>query len=107
VSVLGVWQPAEVTDWVPNNAGSVQIGLLNWESGAGDFRVHHDGVCFGPNPDAVFGDDFESADVSGWDNAVGYPWFGAYDDCGSAACNAGLDCIVISGINHNQPEIFP
>ncbi|MEE4273109.1 MAG: hypothetical protein V2I67_15660 [Thermoanaerobaculales bacterium] len=69
-SVLGVWQLAEDTDWAPNNAASVQIGLFNQESGTGDFRVYHDAVYFGPNSTMVFGDGFESSDTSQWSSTT-------------------------------------
>lgn len=69
-SALDVWQLAEDTDWAPNNAASVQIGLLNQESGTGDFRVYHDAVFFGPNPTMIFGDGFESSDTSQWSSVT-------------------------------------
>ncbi len=70
---LDTWHLLTLSGWSPDGFGSVKIGLANHKDQAGDFQIFHDAVFFGPNPDAVFSDDFESADVSGWDGAVGYP----------------------------------
>jgi len=63
---VGSWQATTLTDWTPTGAASVRIGLASQKYGAGDFQVIHDSVFFGPNPDMVFGDGFETTDSSEW-----------------------------------------
>lgn len=67
---LDAWRHLSIEGWVPTGAGSAKIGALNQKYGAGDFQVHHDSVHFGRHTIMVFGDGFESADVSDWSSAT-------------------------------------
>ena len=106
VDTFDAWQLLELEGWTPTGAGSAEIALVNTKPGPGDFQTFHDGVFFGPDPSAIFGDSFQSADVAGWTSAVGYPFFGAYDSCVPDPCNAGMDCMTLNGVTHH-PTCLP
>lgn len=68
---LDVWRHVNLEGWVPTGAGSARIGALNQKYGVGEFQVHHDSVIFVRHTLMIFGDGFESADVSDWDSSIG------------------------------------
>ena len=72
-SGFDTWQLVNLSGWMPGGSASARIGIANIKSQTGDFQIFHDAIFFGPNPAMIFGDGFESVDVSGWSNAVGYP----------------------------------
>lgn len=71
---LDAWRHLSLEGWVPTGAGSATIGMLNQKYGVGDFQTHHDSIHFGRHTIMIFGDGFESADVSDWTSAIGSAW---------------------------------
>lgn len=64
------WVRLMLIGWSPPESSSVEISLVNTKDQPGDYQVFHDAVFFGPNPDMVFGDGFETGDTSQWTSAV-------------------------------------
>lgn len=65
------WDHLVLSGWSPPGFASVQIGVVNSKTQEGDFQVFHDAIYFGPNPDMIFGDGFETTDTSGWSAVSG------------------------------------
>lgn len=65
------WVHLALSGWSPPGFASVQIGVVNSKTQAGDFQVFHDAIYFSPNPDMIFGDGFETTDTSGWSAVSG------------------------------------
>ncbi len=70
VTGFDTWHPMRLTGWIPPNALSARVGLQNQKTAPGDYQVFHDAIFFGPNPEMIFADGFETTDTSGW-SAVG------------------------------------
>jgi len=69
-SVLDSWTLLERTGWTPIGAASAQIAAGNQKTAPGDFQVWGDAIFFGPNPDMIFHDGFETADLSQWSSVT-------------------------------------
>jgi len=65
------WGPLGFTDWTPDGAGSARISVANQKTEPGDFQTFCDAIFFGPNPEMLFADGFETMDASEWGSVAG------------------------------------